>query len=280
MAVRSRVNRDGGTKPRVRRAYFECRYGQLHVYNAMPPGGGFEEATTLLCLHETPLTGRMFSGVLGLLGADRSVLAPDLPGFGESEAPLSPPAIQDYAAAIGDFIDTMRFRKLDVLGSQIGALVAAELAISRPTQVRRVILASIPALTDAERSEFLRAPWPTAPNEDGSYLMTEWRRAAANATQPMPLEVLARRIAVTLNNGPHASWGMQAAAQYAFKERLRLITQPLLILRPRDEFWDATARIREWLPSARTVDFPSVGSGWYQAAPEALVDATSMFLHG
>jgi pimeloyl-ACP methyl ester carboxylesterase len=280
MAVRSGVNRDGGTKPRVRRAYFECRYGQLHVYNAMPPGGGFEEATTLLCLHETPLTGRMFSGVLPLLGADRSVLAPDLPGFGQSEAPLSRPAIQDYAAAIGDFIDSMRFRKIDVLGSQTGALVAAELAISRPTQVRRVILASIPALADPERSEFLRTPWPAAPNEDGSYLMTEWRRAAANAIQPVPLEVLARRVAETLHNGPQASWGMQAAAQYPLKERLRLITQPVLVLRPRDEFWDATSHVRDLVPSARTVDFPNAGRGWYQIAPEALVDATSAFLHG
>ena len=41
MAVRSRANRDVGTQPRVRRAYFECRYGQLHVHNVMPSGGGF-----------------------------------------------------------------------------------------------------------------------------------------------------------------------------------------------------------------------------------------------
>src|SRR6185437_5388989 len=30
---------------RARRGYFECRYGQLHVHHAMPPGGGFEEGT-------------------------------------------------------------------------------------------------------------------------------------------------------------------------------------------------------------------------------------------
>src|SRR4051794_21687809 len=37
--------------PRLRRAYFECRYGQLHVHNAIPAGGGFDEKTTLVCLH-------------------------------------------------------------------------------------------------------------------------------------------------------------------------------------------------------------------------------------
>ncbi|MCB1623879.1 MAG: hypothetical protein KDI32_04785, partial [Pseudomonadales bacterium] len=40
-------------QPRQGRAYFECRYGQLHVHNTMPPGGGFDEATPLLCLHQS-----------------------------------------------------------------------------------------------------------------------------------------------------------------------------------------------------------------------------------
>ena len=29
---------------RLRRAYFDSRYGQLHVHQAIPPGGGFDEA--------------------------------------------------------------------------------------------------------------------------------------------------------------------------------------------------------------------------------------------
>ena len=279
MAVRSRANRDVSTQPRVRRSYFECRYGQLHVYNAMPPGGGFEEGTTLLCLHETPMTGRMFSGVLGLLGRERSVYAPDMPGFGGSDSSAAPPTIPDYAAAIGDFLDTMRFRQVDLLGCQTGALVAAELAILRPALIRRVVLATIPALNDAERAEFLRTPWPAAPSEDGSYLLAEWRRTTAHV-KPLRLEVAARRVAAALDNGPQASWGMHAAAQYPAYERLRLITQPALVLRPNDEFWEATLRVRNLLPNARYIDLPTLGAGWCEAAPEVLVDAVSKFLHG
>src|SRR5882757_10063453 len=91
-------------EPRVRRAYFESRFGQLHVHNAIPPGGGFEEGTPLLCLHKSPLSGRLFERFLALAGRDRSVYAPDIPGFGESDAPTSRPTMVEYAAAIGDFL--------------------------------------------------------------------------------------------------------------------------------------------------------------------------------
>src|SRR2546430_619121 len=136
---------------RVRRGYFECRYGQLHVHNSIPPGGGFEEATPLLCLHDWPGSGRVFAPFLALAGADRSAYAPDLPGFGESDPPAPGPAIADYAGAIGDFLDSMHLRHVDLLGQRAGALIATELAVTRPAQIGRVVMASAPLLTEAER---------------------------------------------------------------------------------------------------------------------------------
>ena len=86
--------------PRVRRGYFESRYGQLHVHNAIPPGGGFDEGTSLLCLHATPRSGSSMLPLLALMGMDRSVYAPDLPGYGNSDPPPARPAIADYASAV------------------------------------------------------------------------------------------------------------------------------------------------------------------------------------
>ena len=131
-------------EPRVRRGYFECRYGQLHVHNVMPGGGGFEEGTSLLCLHDLAGSARMFTRFLALVGKDRSAYAPDLPGCGESDPPPPPPALANHVAAIGDFLDSMRFRQIDVLGLRAGALLATELAATRPAQIRRVVLASVP----------------------------------------------------------------------------------------------------------------------------------------
>lgn len=278
MALRSRANRDTGTQPPVRRGYFESRYGQLHVYNAMPSGGGFEEGTTLVCLHETPLTGRTFDGVQRILGRDRSVYAPDLPGYGESDGPAAQPTIADYAAAIGDFLDTMRLRQIDVMGCQTGALVAAELAITRPAQVRRVVWIAVPALDGAERAAFARSPWPGPPSEDGGHLEKEWRRAAAAAKHPPPTRIAARRVAEVLYNGANGSWGMHAAVEYPIEQRLRLVTQPVLLLRSADEFWEPTLRVRELLPKARLLDFAGHGAGLCETAPEAVADAVAQFL--
>ncbi|HEY8052002.1 MAG: alpha/beta fold hydrolase [Steroidobacterales bacterium] len=139
------IRRDSpADEPRVRRGYFDCRYGQLHVHNVMPGGGGFEEGTSLLCLHDPVGSARVFARFLALIGKDRSAYAPDLPGCGESDAPPPPAVLANYVAAIGDFLDSMRFRQIDVLGFRVGALLATELAATRPAQIRRVILASLP----------------------------------------------------------------------------------------------------------------------------------------
>lgn len=265
-------------EPRVRRGYFECRYGQLHVHNAIPPGGGFEEGTPLLCLHHTTESGRVFERFLLLAGRDRSVYAPDTPGFGESDPPPSRPAISDYAAAIGDFLDTMRFRQIDVLGHQSGALIAAELAIARPKQIRRVVMVSVPVLNDVERDAFRRGSW--LPSEDGSHLITEWKRTQESYGPGVPLEVRARAFAEKLKSGIHTSWALAAAQQFASRERLALVTQSALVLRPKDDFWEATMRARELLPKARFVDLPEHGNALFESSPQVVVEATREFLRG
>jgi pimeloyl-ACP methyl ester carboxylesterase len=223
------AHRPRESEARVRRGYFECRYGQLHVHNAIPPGGGFEEGTPLLCLHAAAGTGRSFLKFLPHAGRDRSVYAPDLPGCGESDSPPPHPQLEDYAAALGDFLDSMRVRQLDVMGYRAGALLAAELTRLRAPQVRRLVMVSIPV--------------------------------AAGAAAPGPPPGLA-----------------QAAAHYPWRERLGSLTaQQTLLVRPRDEFWDALARVREVLPGARLADLPEHGDDLLESGAPALARAVRAF---
>ncbi len=129
----------------TRRAYTDGRSGQLHLTTAYPSGGGFDERTPLICLHPAAASGLWFRSLLPELGIDRSVYAPDLPAHGQSD-PLAGAelGLADHVAAIGDFLDSMRLRSVDLLGHQLGAAIAAELAVQRPQQIRRLVLVAMP----------------------------------------------------------------------------------------------------------------------------------------
>jgi pimeloyl-ACP methyl ester carboxylesterase len=243
-ATQTRLPADA--QPRVRRGYFECRFGQLHVHNAMPPGGGFEEGTPLLCLHDFSGSGRVFTRFIALLAQDRSVYAPDLPGFGESDAPAPRPQIADYAAAIGDFLDSMRLRQVAVLALRMGTLPAIELALSRPTHVQRLILLSVPLLTEPERNALTRSTPPAAAD---ALRPPEWQR-----------------------------WASEAAGVYPVRERLVRLSPRLLVLRTRDDLWEATGRARDVLPTARMVELEQPAVELLVSAPQRAAEPVREFL--
>jgi pimeloyl-ACP methyl ester carboxylesterase len=136
---------------RLRRTYFDCRYGQLHVHQAIPPGGGFDEATPLVCIPGAAGDGRFYAALLGTLGANRSIYAPDLPGCGQSDAQGAErvPAMERGAHAIADLLDSLRQRKVDVIAHAEGVQVLLALAAQRPALLHRVLVsAAAPALLE------------------------------------------------------------------------------------------------------------------------------------
>jgi pimeloyl-ACP methyl ester carboxylesterase len=134
---------DSPIQVRTRRAYFDCQFGQLHVRTAFPTTGGFDEQVTLVCLHPSDSSSRAFSRFMPNLADVRSIYAPDLPGYGESDS--SPTrSVADAAIAVSDLANDLRLRQIDVLGVQYGAGVALALAAARPELVRRLVLAAVP----------------------------------------------------------------------------------------------------------------------------------------
>jgi pimeloyl-ACP methyl ester carboxylesterase len=139
---------------RTRRAYFDCRFGQLHVRTAFPTTGGFDEQVTLFCLHANQSSSRAFARFLPEIADVRSVYAPDLPGLGESD-PSPASDVSGAAGAVSDLADDLRLRQIDVLGVHTGALVALHLAAARAELVRRLVLVGV---TSAEPLPTIRQP--------------------------------------------------------------------------------------------------------------------------
>lgn len=259
----------------IRRSYAESRYGQVHVWTAYPSGGGFDERTPLVCLHHAGGSGRFFAPMLRELGSDRSVYAIDLPGHGTSDAPSSRFSVADLAGAVGDFLDGLRLRSVDLFGYQLGALASAELGIARPQQVRRVMLWGIPAYAAQDRVALLAQP---GVRDDGSDVAEEWRRTLESRGPGTPVTALAEDFSDRLRAGAVGAKALAATIDYPVSERLPLLRQQSLVMRLKDEFWEHAPRARASLPNATLLDLSEYGQGFLSAAPQRFAAVAREFL--
>lgn len=97
----------------------------------------------VLLIHGLGSRGRDFSELIACLGPDRSVIAPDLRGHGESEAAL-PVTLGDFASDLLPLLDDGPPKV--VVGFSFGSWVAMELWRKRPEAVGALVLVD-PALT-------------------------------------------------------------------------------------------------------------------------------------
>ncbi|HEU4653025.1 MAG TPA: alpha/beta fold hydrolase [Steroidobacteraceae bacterium] len=252
----------------VRRSYAESRYGQTHIWTAYPSGGGFDERTPVVCLHHAGGSARLFGPILRELGHDRSIYAPDLPGHGTSDAPNGKFSVADIAGSVMDFLDSLRLRQVDVFGYQFGAQVAAELAIARPQQVRRVMLWGVPTYSAQDRVSLLQPPAPLGSREDGSDVAEEWRRMMERKAPNASTASLAEELSDRLRSAHIAAKAHAASVEYVASERLPLMKQPTLVLRVKDEHWEQAPRVRGMLPNGSLLDLPDQGAGILSASPQ------------
>ncbi|HKU15387.1 MAG TPA: alpha/beta fold hydrolase [Steroidobacteraceae bacterium] len=262
----------------VRRSYAESRFGQIHLWTAYPSGGGFDERVPVICLHHGGGSGRLFAPMLREVGHDRSIYAPDLPGHGSSDAAGAKVSVIDLAGAIGDFLDSLRLRAVDVFGYQLGALVTAELAIARPQQVRRVILWGAPCHSSQERATLLQNTTTPGAREDGADVAEEWQRTLQRRGANVPPGALAEEFADRLRAGSSGTRALAAGIDYSTLERLPLVKQPALVLRLRDESWDHAPRVRAALPNGSMLEVADYGQGFLSAAPQRFAAIAREFL--
>ena len=73
---------------------------------------------------------------------DRRVIAPDLPGFGESEMPAEDISISGYGRCVDQLCEQLGLDSVAVVGNSLGGFVGAETAIAFPRRVERLCLVS------------------------------------------------------------------------------------------------------------------------------------------
>jgi pimeloyl-ACP methyl ester carboxylesterase len=260
---------------RIQRAFHDGPYGALH-YRRVDPAS--TTAVPLLMLHMSPNSGRIFEAALLEMGLDRICIAPDTPGFGESEAPPEPVGIEGFARAMLSLIDALGLPRVDVLGYHTGAITSIVLALLAPERIRKVVQISSPVFTDAElrhlRAEYAAREW----REDGGHLVEAWQNLQRFYGPEVPRAVLARNFTEGLRGGPAAHWGHRAAFAHDLRPDLPRVQQPVLIVNPADDLAEQSPRGLPLLHNGRFLDLPDHAHGFIDVMPQRFGEHLRAFL--
>ena len=110
----------------------------------------------LLLIHGMGGNFRNWESVIGPLARHHTVIAPDLPGHGESEAGHGDYSLGSFASILRDLLLRLGHERATLVGHSLGGGVAMQFAYQFPEMVERLVLVSSGGL-GPEVSPILRA---------------------------------------------------------------------------------------------------------------------------
>ncbi len=247
---------------------------------------GYDEAGSgppLLLLHAFPLDRGVWQPQLDALKDVARVIAPDLPGFGES--PAAPFSVEGVADVVAEFLAALAVPKAVVCGLSMGGYIALALARKHPQRLAGLILADTRAGVDDSTAKANRDKSIALVNEKGSAALFETMLPkllsdAARAEQP---ELVTRLKEIAAKQAPASV----TAALAALRDRpdanpgLKAIAVPTLVIVGEHDGVTpplAAANLSAQIRGSKLVHIPGAGHLSNVEQPEAFNAAVRTFL--
>jgi pimeloyl-ACP methyl ester carboxylesterase len=205
------------------------------------------QGPALILLHGYAETSRMWRPILPLLAERFTVIAPDLPGIGDSAIPANGLDMKTSAVRIHSLARSLAVEKARVVGHDIGLMVAYAYAAQYPSEVEKLVLmdAFLPGVAGWEAVynnpgiwHFrFHGPTPEAlvQGRERAYFEHFWNDFAADKTRSIPeADRKAYTEAYSRPGRMHAGWAYfvsfpQAAKDFAQLSQTKL-TMPVLAI--------------------------------------------------
>jgi pimeloyl-ACP methyl ester carboxylesterase len=203
--------------------------------------------TPLILLHGYAETSLMWKPIIPVLAKRFTVIAPDLPGIGDSDIPTDGLDMKNAAIRIHDLAKSLGVQKADVVGHDIGLMVAYAYAAQFPTEVTKLVLmdAFLPGVSGWEAVYNNPSIWhfrfngPTpealVQGRERTYFEYFWNDLAADKTHSIPeADRKAYTAAYARPGRMHAGWAYFVSFQQAVKDFALLsqnkLTMPVLTI--------------------------------------------------
>ena len=189
----------------------------------------------LILLHGYAETSLMWKPIIPVLAERFTVIAPDLPGIGDSDIPAHGLDMKSAAISIHDLAKSLGVQKAEVVGHDIGLMVAYAYAAQFPTEVTKLVLmdAFLPGVEGWEAVynnpniwHFrFNGPTPEAlvQGRERTYFEYFWNDLAADKTRSIPeADRKAYTAAYARPGRMHAGWAYFVSFQQAAKDFAQL----------------------------------------------------------
>ena len=159
-----------GSSPVVARQFVDGAQGQMHLRYA-----GDRTRPALLLVHDAPGSSEQAEPLIARLADHFFVVAPDLPGCGESDAFEGVPAVEDFADVLVGVLDTLGIDRATFYGIGVGSSAALAAAVRHPVRIDALAVQGLLLPDVAEREAMRDAYAPPIPIEpDGAHWYRTW----------------------------------------------------------------------------------------------------------
>lgn len=272
----------------------ESRFAEVDGIKIHYLTAGHGPAVTLL--HGYTQTSRMWRPLIPKLTDKFTVIAPDLPGIGESEIPKDGLDMKTAAIRIHALAKSLGFAKSRVVGHDIGLMVAYAYAAQFPAEVEKLVVmdAFLPGVPGWELAYdnpnmwhfCFHGPTPEAlvQGREKIYFAYFWNDLAADKTRSLP--VADRDSYVSAYSAPgrmRAGWAYFASWPDTAKHFAQLpqtqLTMPLLsIAGERASAGILTPQMKRVATDVKVIELKDTGHWLMEERPKETMDALLEFL--